>query len=226
MRLLPNQLRVSIVERLPIAFLRSGATIGLVDAEGVLLSMSPAMMAAKHYSFPVVTGITAQDPLPIRAARMHFYQQFINDLDSGGTKVSQQLSEVDISDPEDIRAVIPAQGGDILVHFGDSQFLHRYNLYQQHLAEWRRQYPHLASVDMRFDNQVVLEMAKEPGRSSDSEQTARDSKPEAKRSVAATHFSVAAQRQPKPSVKPANSKKSAAESAKHAARRTPVRSQQ
>jgi cell division protein FtsQ len=188
--------------------------------------MSPAMMAAKHYSFPVVTGITAQDPLPIRAARMHFYQQFINDLDSGGTKVSQQLSEVDISDPEDIRAVIPAQGGDILVHFGDSQFLHRYNLYQQHLAEWRRQYPHLASVDMRFDNQVVLEMAKEPGRSNDSEQTARDSKPEAKRSVAATHFSVAAQRQPKPSVKLANSKKSAAESAKHAARRTPVRSQQ
>ena len=160
MRLLPNQLRVSIIERIPVAFVRNGNTIGLVDEDGVLLNMSPARMAAKHYSFPVVTGIRAGDPLSVRAARMHFYQQFIHDLDSGGVKVSEQLSEVDISDPEDIRAVMPAQGSDVLVHFGDGSFLQRYTRYQQHLAEWRKQYPHLASVDMRYDNQVVLEMAK------------------------------------------------------------------
>lgn len=160
MRLLPNQLRVSIIERIPVAFVRNGNTIGLVDEDGVLLNMSPARMAAKHYSFPVVTGIRASDPLSVRAARMHFYQQFIHDLDSSGVKVSEQLSEVDISDPEDIRAVMPAQGSDVLVHFGDSSFLQRYTRYQQHLAEWRKQYPHLASVDMRYDNQVVLEMAK------------------------------------------------------------------
>ena len=101
MRLLPDQLRVAIVERTPIAFVRHGNTIGLVDAHGVLLHLPPAAMAAKHYSFPVVTGISAKDPLPVRAARMHLYQQFISDLDSGGTKVSTQLSEVDLSDPED-----------------------------------------------------------------------------------------------------------------------------
>jgi cell division protein FtsQ len=115
-------------------------------------------MAAKHYSFPVVTGISSRDPLPVRAARMHLYQQFIHDLDSGGTKVSSQLSEVDISDPEDVWALLPAQGSDIQVHFGDSDFLARYRSYQQHLAEWRQQYPHLSSVDMRYENQVVLDM--------------------------------------------------------------------
>ena len=115
-------------------------------------------MAAKHYSFPVVTGISSRDPLPVRAARMHLYQQFIHDLDSGGTKVSSQLSEVDISDPEDLWALLPAQGSDIQVHFGDSDFLARYRSYQQHLAEWRQQYPHLSSVDMRYENQVVLDM--------------------------------------------------------------------
>jgi cell division protein FtsQ len=160
MRLLPNQLRVSIVERVPVAFVRSGDTIKLVDAHGVLLNMTPAMMRGKHYSFPVVTGISARDPLSVRAARMHFYQEFISDLDSGGGKVSQQLSEVDISDPEDIRALLPAQGSDILVHFGDGSFLERYRRFEQNLAEWKRQYPHLASADMRYDNQVVLEMAK------------------------------------------------------------------
>jgi cell division protein FtsQ len=54
---------------------------------------------------------------------------------------------------------LPAQGSDIQVHFGDSDFLARYRSYQQHLPEWRQQYPHLASVDMRYENQVVLDMA-------------------------------------------------------------------
>jgi cell division protein FtsQ len=162
MRLLPDQLRIAIVERTPVAFVRQGNSIGLVDAHGVLLHLPPAAMAAKRYSFPVVTGISPKDPLSVRAARMHLYQQFISDLDSGGAKVSTQLSEVDISDPEDIWALLPAQGSDIQVHFGDSDFLARYRSYQQHLAEWRQQYPHLASVDMRYENQVVLDMTQQP----------------------------------------------------------------
>ena len=161
MRLLPDQLRVAIVERTPVAFVRHGNTIGLVDAHGVLLHLPPAAMAAKHYSFPVVTGISDKDPLSVRAARMHLFQQFVNDLDSGGTKVSTQLSEVDLSDPEDIWALLPAQGSDIQVHFGDSDFLARYRSYQQHLPEWRQQYPHLSSVDMRYENQVVLDMSQQ-----------------------------------------------------------------
>jgi cell division protein FtsQ len=118
-------------------------------------------MAAKQYSFPVVSGISAKDPLSVRAARMHLYQEFLNDLDSGGTKVSSQLSEVDISDPEDVWALLPAQGSDIQVHFGNSDFLARYRSFEQHLPEWRQQYPHLASVDMRYEDQVVLDMAKQ-----------------------------------------------------------------
>jgi cell division protein FtsQ len=177
MRLLPNQLRVSIAERTPVAFYRNGNTVGLVDAYGVLLNMPPAMMAVKHYSFPVVAGISEKDPLTVRAARMRFYQQFIHDIDSGSTNVSQQLSEVDISDPEDVRALLPAQGSDILVHFGDSEFLTRYQRYQQHLAEWQRQYPHLASVDLRYDNQVVLEMAKGAGNDANADGIANTDSP-------------------------------------------------
>jgi cell division protein FtsQ len=158
MRLLPDQMRVAIVERTPVAFVRHGNTIDLVDVHGVLLHLPPAAMSAKHYSFPVVTGISAKDPLPVRAGRMHLYQQFISDLDSGGTRVSTQVSEVDLSDPEDVSALLPAEGSDIQVHFGDSDFLTRYRSYQQHLPEWRQQYPHLSSVDMRYENQVVLDM--------------------------------------------------------------------
>jgi cell division protein FtsQ len=60
-----------------------------------------------------------------------------------------------------VKALIPDKSSDILVHFGDTDFLDRYHKYQAHLAEWRTQYPKLSSVDMRYDRQVVLEM--QPG---------------------------------------------------------------
>lgn len=196
MRLLPNRVRVSIVERTPVAFVRQGTEIGLVDAYGVLLNLpGPEMQGTSlqdasgqqdaaiarnvpHYSFPVLTGISVADPLSVRSARMKIYMGFVAALDASGENISHRLSEVDVSNPEDVKAIVPdpalgnsdaATGGadaapgsaDILVHFGDGKFLERYHEYEQHLAEWRAQYPKLASVDLRYERQVVLEM--QPG---------------------------------------------------------------
>ncbi len=159
MRLLPHSLRVTIEERTPIAFVRVGHTVELADREGVLLPMAPATLAARHYSFPVVVGLDPGSPPEARAARMHVYEQFVAALDGGPDKVSSQLSEVDLLDPDDVRAVVPAQGSDILLHFGNSDYLQRWRSYQQHLPEWRQQYPGLRAVDLRYDRQVVLKMA-------------------------------------------------------------------
>jgi len=163
MRILPNQLRVAVRERTPVAFVRivnrNGDQIKLVDGAGVILDMPPAMMAARHFSFPVVTGIGPGDPLPARAARMELYQKFIAALDSSGEHLSMNLSEVNLSDPEDVRVTIPAKSSDLLLHFGDTNFLARYRIFQSHLSEWEQQYPQLAAVDLRYDSEVVLKMA-------------------------------------------------------------------
>jgi cell division protein FtsQ len=159
MRVLPDQIRVAVVERQPVAFTRHGEQIGLVDANGVLLSMAPATMAKHHYSFPVLTGIDAGDPADSRKARMDVYQRMMAELDAGGKNNSEQISEIDLTDPEDARVLMPEQGADIMAHFGEDHFLERYERYQAHIADWRQQYPHLAAVDLRYDNQVVLEMA-------------------------------------------------------------------
>ena len=163
MRLLPDRMRVSITERTPVAFVRQGNHIGLVDKNGVLLDMPTDVPANTHYSFPVVTGIAAADPLSVRAARMKIYAKFTGDLDAEGDRISQSLSEVDLSNPEDVKAVIPDHTSEVLVHFGEEDFLNRYKKYEAHLAEWRAQYPKLSSVDMRYDRQAVLEM--QPGSS-------------------------------------------------------------
>jgi cell division protein FtsQ len=159
MRLLPDQIRVAVVERQPVAFTRHGEQIGLVDANGVLLSMAPATMAKHHYSFPLLTGIDPGDPADSRKARVDVYLRMMAELDADGKHNSEQISEIDLTDPEDARVLMPEQGADILAHFGEDHFLERYERYQAHIAEWRQQYPHLAAVDLRYDNQVVLQMA-------------------------------------------------------------------
>jgi cell division protein FtsQ len=158
MRLLPDKIRVKIMERTPVAFVRQGTQIGLVDGGGVLLDMPPEAAGDPQYSFPVLTGISAELPLSTRAARMDVYKQFIKELDGSGEKLTNSLSEVDVSNPEDVKALIASGSSDILVHFGDEAFLTRYREFQEHLPEWRQQYPKLASADMRYEGQIVLEM--------------------------------------------------------------------
>ncbi len=161
MRLLPNKFRVAIVERMPVAFVRQGSSIGLVDANGVLLDMASNGDTAVHdsYSFPVVTGLAQADPLSTRAARVQLYLRFLRELDVDGASISKSLSEVDVSNPEDVKALLPNGRSTILVHFGEEDFRHRYDLFEKNLPEWLTQHPKLAAADMRYEHQVVLEMA-------------------------------------------------------------------
>jgi cell division protein FtsQ len=187
MRLLPNRIRVQVKERTPVAFVRQGTQIGLVDANGVLLDM-PANAAAEHYSFPVLTGIAASDSDTTRAARMQIYGRFVKELDSNGKQLTKSVSEADISDPEDVKALMGSP--EILVHFGDEQFLARYNEFEKHLPEWKQQYPKLASADMRYEGQIVLEMQK--GEAAPTPPPAlATAKKAAETAVAATHVSEA-----------------------------------
>jgi len=158
MRLLPDRIGVSVVERQPVAFARQGQQFGLVDANGILLTMTPSAMAQKHYSFPTLSGIDPRDPLASRKMRMDVYLRMLGELDSNGQKLSEQISEIDLTDPEDARVTM--QDDDTLLHFGEDHFLDRYRRYKAHIAEWRQQYPKLEAVDLRYDQQVVLEMVK------------------------------------------------------------------
>jgi cell division protein FtsQ len=199
MRILPDRIRISVVERTPIAFVRQGQQIGLVDAEGVLLTMPSATMTQHHYSFPVVTGIDAGDPQPSRKTRMVVYQRLVRDLDSNGQHLSDQISEIDLTDPQDARILMPEQGRDILAHFGDDHFLDRYQRYKAHIAEWHQQYPHLATVDLRYDQQVVLQMAS--GATADADSAGAAQPAAANSAPAADHPQASAK---KPQAKPAH----------------------
>jgi cell division protein FtsQ len=89
---------------------------------------------------------------------MAVYLRMVADLDQNNQQFSEQISEIDLTDPEDARVLMPEQGDDILAHFGEDKFAERYRRYKEHIGEWKKEYPRLASVDLRYEKQVVLQM--------------------------------------------------------------------
>jgi cell division protein FtsQ len=137
--------------------------------------MPAAMMAQHHYSFPVVSGINAQDSPDHRKTRMEVYQRLLSELDANGQHLSAQISEIDLSDAVDAQVLMPEEKGDILAHFGQDHFLERYQRYKSGINEWRQQHPDLVAVDLRYEQQVVLRMATNAAQVGDGEQTAESS---------------------------------------------------
>jgi cell division protein FtsQ len=152
MRFVPNRLKVEVHERTPVAFARVGPRMSLIDAGGTLMELT-----AKHkYSFPVILGMNPGEPLSTRAPRMKAYAEMVQDLDSSGARYSQELSEVDLTDLEDVKVRVNDPAGDVLVHLGSSDYLRRYRIYVTHAQGWRQQFQKLESVDLRYDNQIIV----------------------------------------------------------------------
>lgn len=154
MRLLPNRLRVQIRERKPVAFVQLGSRVALIDRSGVVMDLPAG--STKKYSFPVIVGTGEQEPLSSRAAQMKIYDALVRELDSEGAHYSQDISEVDLSDPGDVKITVANAGTEVLVHLGSSRFLPRYKLFVAHVQEWRQQFQQLNSVDLRYDRQVIV----------------------------------------------------------------------
>lgn len=159
MRFAPDRIRILVHERVPIAFARVGSKVMLVDSGGSLMDLS----TKKKYSFPVITGMSSAESVSTRASRMKIYNQLIRELDSSGGHYSQDLSEVDLSDPEDVKVLANDPDGEVLVHLGSSNYLDRFKIYIAHLREWRQQFQKLESVDLRYDRQIIVNPDLGPG---------------------------------------------------------------
>jgi cell division protein FtsQ len=152
MRFAPNRLKIQIHERTPVAFAQVGSKVMLIDAGGVLMDLTNK----KRFSFPVIIGMSASEPLSTRSIRMKTFNELVRQLDASGGHYSQDLSEVDLSDAEDVKVLTNDPTGEVLVHLGSANFLDRFKIYVAHLREWRQQFTKLESVDLRYDQQIIV----------------------------------------------------------------------
>ncbi len=157
-RVLPNRIRVEITERTPVAFLRTGSELSLVDAQGVILDRPVEGV----FKFPVVSGIGESTPRATREQHMNLYVQFMKEIERIQPGADDHVSEADIAEASDLRATLTGLGAasgsasPILVHFGDSDFGTRYHLLAENIDQWRASAGSVDSVDLRFARQVVV----------------------------------------------------------------------
>jgi cell division protein FtsQ len=156
-RVMPNLLRVEITERTPVAFLRAGSELALVDAHGVILDRP----AEGEFHFPVVSGIGESMAVATREQRMNLYAQFMHEIERMQPGANDHVSEADLSDAADVRATLTGLGSagnasPLYVHFGDCDFGSRYRLLSENIDQWRASAGSVDSVDLRFARQVVV----------------------------------------------------------------------
>ncbi len=153
-RIWPNRIRVELAERLPAAFLRNGTELMLVDLDGAILERP----AGESFHFPVVTGLSESLPQEERSRRMRTYDQFLKELQLVRSAAADRVSEVDLADPKDLRAVLTGLGSGpaVTVHFGDGDFTNKYRLLVENFAQWQATTGRVESVDLRYQRQIVV----------------------------------------------------------------------
>ena len=156
-RILPNRIRVEISERTPIAFLRNGTELGLIDAHGVILDRP----RGEDFQFPIVTGLSDSVSREERGRRMATYQQFLRDIDIVRAGSSDRVSEIDLSNPKDLRAVMTgiSSANDsqaVTIQFGAADFGGKYRLVVDNFAQWQASNGHVRNIDLQYSKQVIL----------------------------------------------------------------------
>jgi len=156
-RILPNHIRVEIIERTPIAFARNGNELALIDAHGVILDRPQG----EDLQFPIVSGVSEEISRDQREKRMQIYQEFMKGVDLVRAGSSDRVSELDLSNPKDLRVVMtglagPTDSQAVTVHFGSGEFTGKYKMLVDNFSQWQANTGRVQSIDLQYMRQVVV----------------------------------------------------------------------
>ena len=151
-RVYPHRLVVHVVERTPVAFANMGGRIQLVDSEGTLLEKPEKAF----FDFPIVAGLDSVNGARERKSRLALYHAFSEQLAGELPGSGWLISEVDLADADDLRALLVQGQETILVHFGSEAFAERFHILLTSMPELRKTNAKIDSVDLRYRNQIVV----------------------------------------------------------------------
>lgn len=151
-RFWPNGLVVRITERTPVAFAqtptRGGVTLfSLIDADGVLLDPQ----RAGKLELPVLVGIKPGESEAQRRERVKRFLRLQSELGAH----MQRISEIDVSDVDNLRVTQPFEDRAVTLLLGNQKFLTRYENFVNNQAEIRRRLPGATILDLRLRDRIM-----------------------------------------------------------------------
>jgi cell division protein FtsQ len=150
-RIWPNRMVVQITERKPAAFIKLPAESmvrwALIDDEGVILD--PPSRAS--FQLPVLAGVMGGESQEKRGIRVRRMKRLIRELGP----LADNVSEVDVTDLDDLKITEQAGGNAVLLMLGDRNFSSRLSHFLDHYPDIHRKMPQATSFDLRLDDRIT-----------------------------------------------------------------------
>jgi cell division protein FtsQ len=147
-RIWPDRLVVRVKERKPVAFVSVRTGFLLIDAYGVLLEQP----SQAQFSFPVLAGIREDETDNARRQRVRAFLDFQQDMGY----LSKDISEVDATDPDNIRVITQMDRRALTLMMGEGNFARRYQNFVSHYPDIRKRSPEAKAFDLRLDDRITV----------------------------------------------------------------------
>jgi cell division protein FtsQ len=153
-RVWPNRIAVRIWERKPVAFVnlrleagrKQNSRLALIDAYGVILDRPEKL----DFSSPILSGVYEHQSEADRQERIRHYLRLMNELGPLGKRVS----EVDVSDPGNLRVSLEIERRAIRLEMGNRNFKRRLQDFLDHYGDKRRS-GQATLFDLRLDDRIT-----------------------------------------------------------------------
>ena len=147
-RMWPNRVIVRISERTPVAFVAlAGSRFGLIDEDGVILPP-----ATDRFTLPVLVGVRASDAIDERRKRVHRMLRLTRDLGDAASNISQ----IDVSDPDNLKITEPWDGRVLTLLMGDHAFAVRHANFVRSYSEIKGRVPSATTFDVRLEDRITV----------------------------------------------------------------------
>ena len=161
-RVLPSDLIIYIQERIPTVILEMNNDLMIADVEGMVLDRYAPRFG--KLDIPVFRGVMGGDVETYQlyqeenAARVNQALIMLKEIASGSSEYTKYISEVDISDRKNLKIMLVDDTAE--VQLGNRDYLKRFRIlmkYRDQYRELKSQNNDIASIDMRFDGQIVYQ---------------------------------------------------------------------
>jgi cell division protein FtsQ len=151
LRTWPNQIKVHISERQPIAFIETRSESisrwWLIDEEGIILEPPPRTT----FDIPVVTGVRIDEGRSTRAMRMRRMLRMLDELGPSRTRIS----EVNVADLDNLKVTLKVDRKAIVLMLGDHNFHARFQNFLDHYADIQKRISDVSALDLRLDDRII-----------------------------------------------------------------------
>jgi len=147
-RVWPNRVQIRITEREPVAFvLLPGETeLPLIDTDGFILR--PEIQ--ESLNLPVLTGITRRQSEDERRVRVRRLRKLMTDAG----ELAARISEVDATDPDNLKVMQDAGGKAVTLIIGNRFFKRRLEKFRQNADDLLRRDPAKTTFDLRVEGSI------------------------------------------------------------------------